>query len=537
MSDDKTTLDVIERSVKDYKHNRAFTCLGKSLTYGEVDEASKRFAAWIQTQTNLKPGDRFAIQLPNILQYPVALFGAIRAGLVIVNVNPLYTPRELKHQLNDSGAKGILVLANVAHTLAEVVEETGIEYIVVTEVADLHPFFKRMAMNFALKYVLKEVPPFSIKKFTSFLDTLKTPSSSFQRVERSPEDIAVLQYTGGTTGVAKGAMLTHANLVANKDQLLERQSGLIKPGVDTYVAPLPLYHIYAFTLHAMSVFSNGNHNLLIPNPRDINAFVKALKTEKVYGFVGLNTLFNALLDNEEFKGLDFSTLNITSSGGMALATDTGRRWKEVTGVTVTEGYGLTETSPVACANPPEAIQLGSVGLPVKDTELKVIDEEGQTLGTGEVGELCIRGPQVMKGYWQRPEATEKVLDAEGWFKTGDMATIAEDGYVRIVDRKKDMILVSGFNVYPNEVEDVLCDHPDIVEAGVIAVPDDKSGEAVKAYVVSSNPQLTTQAVREYCKENMAGYKVPKSVVFTDSLPKSAVGKILRRELKALEGAE
>lgn len=531
LGDNATVVDVFNENVKKYKENRAFTCLGHSITFGEVDALSAQFAAYLQTETSLQPGDRIALQLPNILQYPVALFGALRAGLVVVNTNPLYTPREVKHQLKDSGAKALLVLANVASAAASVVDDTDVETVIVTEIADLHPPAKKLLINSVVKYVQRAVPAFSFPKQVSFTRALKIDANRFEPVKRSPQDLAVLQYTGGTTGVAKGAMLTHANLVANKEQLSEHLKEIMREGEVTWVAPLPLYHIYAFTVHCMSIFSNGNHNLLIPNPRDIKAFVKALKNEKIYGFVGLNTLFNALCQDEEFRQLDFSNLKFTSSGGMALTKHTSRTWQDVTGVLPGEGYGLTETSPVVSANPPGAIQEGTVGTPVKDTELKVIDEAGESLPVGEVGELCVRGPQVMKGYWQRPEATAEVLGEDGWFKTGDMAMIQEDGYVRIVDRKKDMVLVSGFNVYPNELEDILSEHPGMLEAGVIGVPDEYSGEVVKAFVVRKDPNLTVEDVRNFSKKNMAAYKVPKIVEFCDSLPKSAVGKILRRELK------
>jgi long-chain acyl-CoA synthetase len=539
LGDNTTVVDVFSESVEKYRNNRAFTCLGHSLTYGDLDTLSARFAAYLQAETNLQPGDRIAIQLPNILQYPVALFGALRAGLVIVNTNPLYTPREVKHQLTDSGAKALVVLANVANAAASIIKETEVETVIVTEIADLHPTPKRLLINSVVKYIKKGVPDFFFPSQVALRDTLKVDESRFQPVQQDPQDVAVLQYTGGTTGVAKGAMLTHANLVANKEQLSEHLEDIMVEGEEaTWVAPLPLYHIYAFTVHCMSIFSRGNRNLLIPNPRDIDGFVKALKGEKIYGFIGLNTLFNALCQNPEFRKLDLD-LQYTASGGMALTKDAARAWKEVTGVTPSEGYGLTETSPVVCANPPGAIRQGTVGVPVRDTELKVIDEAGQSLPKGEVGELCVRGPQVMKGYWNRPEATAKVLSEDGWFKTGDMAVIEEDGYVRIVDRKKDMILVSGFNVYPNELEDILSEHPGILEAGVIGIPDEHSGEVVKAFVVKSDPNLTVEDVRSFAKKNMAAYKVPKVIEFCESLPKSAVGKILRRELKEADkkGAE
>ncbi len=533
LGDQGVVADVFAETVRKYKNNRAFTCLGHTITFGELDELSARFAAFLQTQTNLKPGDRIAVQLPNILQYPVAVFGALRAGLVIVNTNPLYTAREVSHQLKDSGSKALVVLANVASAAASVIKETDVEQVIVTEVADLHKPMQRFLINNVVKYVQRAVPSYSFPNQISFLNTLKVSGSHFTPVKRLPSDIAVLQYTGGTTGVAKGAMLLNSNLVANKEQLSEKMKEVMKEGDVTYVAPLPLYHIYAFTGHCMSILGNGNHNILIPNPRDLKSFVKALKNEKIYGFVGLNTLFNALCHNEEFKKLDFSNLRHTASGGMALTSDTSKLWRKVTGNVPNEGYGLTETSPVVSANPPNEIQIGTVGTPVLETELKVVDENGEVLPAGEVGELLVRGPQVMKGYWNRPEATAEVIDSEGWFKTGDMALIQSDGYLQIVDRKKDMILVSGFNVYPNEVEDTICEHPGVLEAGVIGVPDERSGEVVKIFIVKMDPNLTAQDVQAYAKKNMAAYKVPKIIEFVDDLPKSAVGKILRRELKKL----
>lgn len=505
------------------------------MSFGEVDVLSARFAAYLQTQTSLQPGDRIAIQLPNILQYPVALYGAMRAGLIVVNANPLYTPREIHHQLKDSGARALVILANVADSAAQIIHDTEVDTVIVTELADLHPPLQKFLINSYVKHIKRMVPPYSFANPLSFGDVLQISEDRFVPFSAQSQDIAVLQYTGGTTGVAKGAMLTHANLVANKDQVIERLSELLQPGREnTHVAPLPLYHIYAFTIHCAATFSIGNHSLLIPNPRDIPAFVKALKSETVHGFVGINTLFNALCRDGGFRSLDFSHLISTSSGGMALTQDTARLWREVTGNTPNEGYGLTETSPVVSSSPPFAIQSGTVGIPVMNTEVKVVNDDGESLPNGQVGELHVKGPQVMKGYWQRPEATQQILGADGWLSTGDMAMIQEDGYIRIVDRKKDMVLVSGFNVYPNEVEDVVTEHPGVLEAGVVGVEDAKSGEVVKLFVVRSDKSLTADEIRQYCRENMAGYKVPKYIEFMDSLPKSAVGKILRRELKAAD---
>ncbi len=526
--------DIFESSCREYADSPAFTCMKHTLTYRELDRHSARFAAYLQQFTSLQPGDRIAIQLPNILQYPVAVFGAIRAGMVVVNTNPLYTAHELTHQLNDSGAKALVVLANIAKNAAAIVQETKVEQVIVTELADMHPPIKRVLLNFAVKHIKKMVPPFSFPLQVSFRDALNKAQKPFQPVKRDPDDIAVLQYTGGTTGVAKGAMLTHRNLVANMVQVNEHMHKVFRKNQELYITPLPLYHIYAFTIHCMSALSLGNHNLLIPNPRDIKAFVKTLQDLPFTCFVGLNTLFNALMRNPDFVKLDFSHLRLTSSGGMALTAETSKHWTEVTGSTISEGYGLTETSPVVAINPPGGIQQGTVGLPMPDTDCKVIDEDGNTLPTGEPGELCIRGPQVMKGYWQRPEATAEVLDADGWFKSGDIAIIQDDGYIKIVDRKKDMINVSGFKVFPNEVEDVLAGHPDIVEAAVIGVPDNDGSETVKAFVVTNNASLTIADVRDYAKTKLTPYKVPHLVEFRSELPKTNVGKVLRRELKDQE---
>ena len=526
--------DIFESSCREYADSPAFTCMKHTLTYRELDRYSARFAAYLQQFTSLQPGDRIAIQLPNILQYPVAVFGAIRAGLIVVNTNPLYTAHELKHQLNDSGAKALVVLANIAKNAAAIVPETKVEQVIVTELADMHPPVKRILLNFVVKHIKKMIPPFSFPLQVGFRDALNKAQKPFQSVKRDPEDVAVLQYTGGTTGVAKGAMLTHRNLVANMVQVNEHMHKVFRKNQELYITPLPLYHIYAFTIHCMSALSLGNHNLLIPNPRDIKAFVKTLQGLPFTCFVGLNTLFNALMRNPDFVKLDFSHLRLTSSGGMALTAETSKHWTEVTGSTISEGYGLTETSPVVAINPPGGIQQGTVGLPMPDTDCKVIDEDGNTLPTGEPGELCIRGPQVMKGYWQRPEATAEVLDADGWFKSGDIAIIQNDGYIKIVDRKKDMINVSGFKVFPNEVEDVLAGHPDIVEAAVIGVPDNDGSETVKAFVVTHNSSLTIADVRDYAKTKLTPYKVPHLVEFRSELPKTNVGKVLRRELKDQE---
>ncbi|MFD1217920.1 AMP-binding protein [Microbulbifer celer] len=532
MDIDRSILDVFKAATAKFSDRPAFTCVGHTLTLGDIDRLSANFASYLQNKTNLKPGDRIAVQLPNVLQYPVVVFGALRAGLVVVNTNPLYTRRELKHQLNDSGAKALVVLANIADTASSVIPETGVEQVIVSEIADLHPPLKRVLINSVAKYVKKMVPEFSFANRVDFRDAMATGAKQpHEDVQRSPEDIAVLQYTGGTTGVAKGAMLTNRNLVANMEQVREALGDSMKEGEEYYVAPLPLYHIYAFTIHCMCLFTTGNHSLLIPNPRDIPGFVKTLKGKRITGFCGLNTLFNGLMRNPEFANLDFSKLHTTCSGGMALTRDTAVRWEKMTGCTVTEGYGMTETSPVVSFNPADAVQLGTVGVAVPGTDVKVTDENGNDLPNNSPGELCVRGPQVMKGYWERPEATAESIDSEGWLKTGDMAVIQDDGYIKIVDRKKDMIIVSGFNVYPNEIEDIVSAHEKVTEAAAVGIPDEKSGEAVKLFVVKADDSLTAEEVVAFCRENLTAYKVPKNIEFREDLPKTNVGKILRRELR------
>jgi long-chain acyl-CoA synthetase len=533
----KTLIEVFNKACMDFPDSNAFTCMGQTITYAELDRLTAQFAAYLQQKTDLQPGDRIAVQLPNILQYPVAVYGALRAGLVVVNTNPLYTPHEIEHQLNDSGAKALVVLANIACNAANVIQHTSVKTVIVTELADLHKPLKRWLINFVVKHIKKMVPTFSFPNAVSFRNTLTLTAASFKAVDRNPEDIAVLQYTGGTTGVAKGAMLTHRNLVANMLQVNDHMKSVFRSNQEIYVAPLPLYHIYSFTLHCTSAVTMGNHSLLIPNPRDIPGFVKALQGVPFTLFVGLNTLFNALMRNEDFLKLDFSSLRLTSSGGMALTSETYKKWSSLTKAPLLEGYGLTETSPVVAINPYEAPVQGTVGIPLAETEFKLVDMDGKDLQSGEPGELCIRGPQVMLGYWQRPEATAEVIDKDGWFHSGDIAIIQNDGYVKIVDRKKDMINVSGFKVFPNEVEDALCRHPDIVEAAVIGLPDGDGSEMVKAFIVTKNVDLTADEIRKFAKNELTAYKVPKQIEFRSDLPKTNVGKILRRELRDQELAK
>ncbi|QXI37200.1 long-chain-fatty-acid--CoA ligase FadD1 [Pseudomonas xantholysinigenes] len=524
---------VLKQSCQRFADKPAFSNLGKTITYGELYALSGAFAAWLQQHTDLKPGDRIAVQLPNVLQYPVAVFGAMRAGLIVVNTNPLYTARELEHQFNDSGAKALVCLANMAHLAEKVVPKTQVKHVIVTEVADLLPPLKRLLINSVIKYVKKMVPAYNLPGAVRFNDALALgKGGAVTEANPQPNDVAVLQYTGGTTGVAKGAMLTHRNLVANMLQCRALMGANLHEGCEILITPLPLYHIYAFTFHCMAMMLIGNHNVLISNPRDLPAMVKELGKWKFSGFVGLNTLFVALCNNEAFRNLDFSSLKITLSGGMALQLSVAERWKAVTGCAICEGYGMTETSPVAAVNPAEANQVGTIGIPVPSTLCKIIDDNGQELPLGEVGELCVKGPQVMKGYWQRDEATAEIIDSEGWLKTGDIALIQPDGYMRIVDRKKDMILVSGFNVYPNELEDVLAALPGVLQCAAIGIPDEKSGEVIKVFiVVKPGMTVTKEQVMEHMRANVTGYKVPKAIEFRDALPTTNVGKILRRELR------
>jgi len=532
-------VEVIETAVKHYPRHPAFSCLGHTLSFAEVDTLANHFAAYLRGPCQLSPGDRIAIQLPNILQYPVVVFGALKAGLVVVNTNPLYTPREMEHQFNDAEAVAIVVLANMASKLESILSYTSLRHVIVTEMADLHPMPKRLLLNTAVKYLKKMVPTYHLPQAKSLRYVLQQGEfwlrgqKTFRSHAASPADIAALQYTGGTTGIAKGAMLSHGNLIANMLQVypVVKMAG-IQEGKDIFVAPLPLYHIYAFMLHGMTAFSWGCHSILIPNPRDIPAFVKELKRWPFNVMVGLNTLFIALLNHPLFPRLDFKALKTTLSGGMALSESVAQEWQEVTGCTVLEGYGLTETSPVVTLNPPLQAQIGTIGLPLPATDLRVMNEQGEECGIGEAGELCVQGPQVMQGYWQRPEATREVL-WEGWFATGDIAIIQADGFVKIVDRKKDMILVSGFNVYPNEVENIVNSHPDVLESAAIGLPDEHSGEAVKLFVVRKRDTLTEATIRTWCAENLTPYKCPKIIEFCDSLPKSNVGKVLRRELRSI----
>jgi long-chain acyl-CoA synthetase len=528
-----SVVSVLENAIEKFRDRPAFRNFGKTLTYGDIDRLSAQFAAYLLGELKLKKGDRVAIMMPNCLQYPIATFGVLRAGLTVVNTNPMYTPRELKHQLEDSGAKVVFVLDNFGKTVQEVVAGTQVQQVVTTGLGDMVGGLKGPIMNFALKYVKKMVPDYDIPGAVRFRDALTLGQMhQLPQIDIAPGDIAFLQYTGGTTGVAKGAMLTHRNLVANMQQAAAWIGTNARMGEEIIITALPLYHIFALTANGLVFMKFGGLNHMITNPRDMPAFVKELQNNRFTAITGVNTLFNGLLNTPGFDKVDFSHLHLTLGGGMAVQRSVAERWKQVTGVTLVEAYGLTETSPAACINPMDLAEYnGSIGFPISSTDACVKDEEGKILPMGEVGELCIMGPQVMKGYWQKPEETAKVIDDDGWLHTGDMAKMDEQGFFYIVDRKKDMILVSGFNVYPNEIEDVIALMPGVLEVAAVGVPDEKSGEAVKVVIVKKDPALTAEDVKAHARANLTGYKHPKLVEFRKELPKTNVGKILRRELR------
>ncbi len=533
MTEFASVVDIFDKSCDRFADKVAFVNFGRELCYRELEARSRAFGAYLQS-LGLERGDRVAVMLPNLLQYPIALFGILRAGMVVVNTNPLYTARELKHQLKDSGARAIVVLENFAHTLASVIDDSPVEHVFVTGVGDLLGFPKGALINFALRYVKKEVPAYDLPGAIRFTAALKAGSSAtLETPSLGHEDLAFLQYTGGTTGVSKGAMLSHGNIVANVQQASAWLGSLIDPGKEIIVTALPLYHIFALTANCLVFLKFGGRNLLITNPRDMAGFVKELNKEPFTAITGVNTLFNGLLNTAGFDQVDFSHLRLSLGGGMAVQRAVAEKWKAVTKVPLIEAYGLTETSPAACMNPMSLEDYnGAIGLPIPSTECKVIDAEGNEVAAGEPGELCIRGPQVMQGYWQRPDETAKVLNEEGWLKTGDMAARNEDGFFFIVDRKKDLIKVSGFQVWPNEVEAVLITHPGVAECAAAGVPDMAQGERVVAWVVRKDPDLTGEELIDWCRKDLTGYRVPTEVVFIDKLPRTGVGKVLRRELVA-----
>lgn len=527
--------DIFEQSFKKFANRPAFTSMGTTLSYKQIDEMSEQFAAYLLHELKLEKGDPVAIMSPNLLQYPICLYGILRAGMTVVNVNPLYTARELEHQLNDSGAKAIVIVENFCHTLESVIAKTPVKHVVTTKLGDMLKFPKSLIVNFVVKTVKKMVPPFSLPGATPLRIALakgKGSGKSIPDPQLTPDDIAFLQYTGGTTGVSKGAMLTHRNIIANILQAKEWIKPAIVEGGEIIITPLPLYHIFSLTANLFIFGSIGAENVLIANPRDIPGFVKEISKVQFTTFTGVNTLFNALLNDENFRNLDFSKFRLALGGGMAVQRPVAERWKQVTGVTLHQAYGLTETSPAACIPPLSNKEFdGTIGIPICSTEVSIRDDDNNECPLGEAGEICIRGPQVMKGYHNRPEETAKVMTDDGWFKSGDIGVMDERGYVTIVDRKKDMILVSGFNVYPNEIEEVVASHPKVLEVAAIGLPHEKSGEVVKIYVVKKDQSLTEQELIEHCKADLTGYKVPKAVEFREDLPKTNVGKILRRALK------
>jgi len=525
--------DIFDTSIKKFADNPAYSNFGKTITYRDLEVYSSHLGAYLKHELGLEKGERVAVMMPNLLQNPVCIFGILRAGLVVVNTNPLYTARELKHQLNDSGAKAIIIVENFAHVLEEVLEDTAVEHVIITRMGDMLSPLKGFIINAVVKHVKKMVPPFRIKGAISFKHAMKRGSQHhFETVTSTHDDIAFLQYTGGTTGVSKGAVLTNRNMVANMQQASIWIHDDLGEQIGTIITALPLYHIFSLTANCLTFMKYGWCNYLITNPRDIKGFVKELQSTDFHVMTGVNTLFNGLLNNDDFRKLDFSNFRFALGGGMAVQRSVAERWKEVTHTTLIEAYGLTETSPAACMNPISLKEFnGKIGLPISSTEVSIQDDDWNDVPPGETGEICIRGPQVMKGYWKRPKETSAILSNDGWLHTGDIGFMDDKGFVQIVDRKKDMILVSGFNVFPNEVEEVIAAHPGVVEVGVIGKPDEHSGEVVMAVVVKSDPSLTEEQLRDYCRESLTSYKVPRSVIFTDDLPKTNVGKILRRELR------
>ncbi len=524
-------VDMIEETFKKYPDQVAFKCMGAQITFKQLDNLSYAFGAYLQ-QKGLEKGDKIALMMPNLIQYPIALFGALRAGLVVVNTNPLYTAREMHHQFKDSGAKAIVICENFAHNLEKIIGDTGIKNIVVTSIGELLGGIKGVLTNFVVRKVKKMVPPFKLNNTDSFKEALAQGKKyKLNTVNGESDDVILLQYTGGTTGVSKGAMLTNRNLVANMLQIRSIMMPFLKEKEEVALSPLPMYHIFAFVVNALALMSIGTKTVLITNPRDLKSVVTAMKADPPTLITGVNTLFNALINFKDFTNLDFSNLKVTVGGGMAVQRPVAEKWQKLTGCPLSEGYGMTEASPVISCNPlDETGQIGTIGMPVPSTDVRIVGEDGSVLPQGEVGEIQVKGPQVMKGYYNRPEATADTIK-DGWLCTGDIGTMQKDGFFKIVDRKKDMILVSGFNVYPNEIEDFVATHDKVLEVAAIGVPDDKSGEVVKIFVVKKDNSLKEKELLEYCREGLTGYKVPKHVEFKDELPKTNVGKILRRALR------
>ncbi|HXH31464.1 MAG TPA: AMP-binding protein [Bacteriovoracaceae bacterium] len=523
----------LEKAFRKYGDLPAFHNMGTTLSYSQVDHLSRKFASYLQVQLLLKPGERVAIMLPNILQYPVVFFGVLRAGLVAVNVNPLYTARELAYQLKDAEVSTIVLFENAAHVLQKALPETGVRNIILTSLGDLLSFPKNHLVNFTVKNVKKLVPAYQLPETKTFLACINVADiEKFHRPDTQLNDLALLQYTGGTTGVAKGAMLTHQNISANMLQARAWIKFLIKEKEEILITPLPLYHMFSLTANLLLFFSTGALNVLITNPKDLPGFVRELKRWKFTAITGVNTLFNGLLNNKEFNRLDFSNLKVALGGGMAIQKSVAQRWKALTGVPLIEAFGMTETSPAICINPMTLKDYnGFIGLPITSTEVAILDEKDIPLPLGETGEICVRGPQVMLGYWKKPEESKNVMTASGFFKTGDLGFMTAEGFVKIVDRKKDMIIVSGFNVFPNELEDVVCSHPKVLEAAVVGIASETSGEIVKLFLVKKDQSLTEAEIIAFCRENLTSYKIPRVVEFRTELPKSILGKILRKELK------
>ena len=525
-------VSMLEENFEKYRNKPAFSCMGKEITFNQVDKMSKQFGAYLQSR-GLEPGDKIAIMMPNLLQYPIALFGALRAGLIVVNTNPLYTPREMLHQFTDSGVKAIVLAENFAANLEKIIEETAIKTVIITSIGEMLGFVKKRVVNFVVRSVKRIVPSYNINNTVSFTEAIsqgkKFKITAFQGTQ---DDVIMHQYTGGTTGVAKGAMLTNKNIVSNMLMLRAWMNPFLEEGEEVALCPLPLYHIFAFTVNLLAMMSFGAKTILVTNARDLPSVIKTLKSYPVSVITGVNTLFNALINRSDFTALDFSTLKVTVGGGMAVQRPVAEKWQKITGCVLSEGYGMTEASPVVTTNPLDGSgRIGTIGVPIPSTDIRIVDNQGNVLAPGGVGEIQVKGPQVMKGYYNRPEATAETIIGEGWLCTGDIGMMSEDGYFQIVDRKKDMILVSGFNVYPNEIEEVIAGHPKVLEVAAVGIPHAKSGEVVKVFVVKKDNSLKKDELISFCKENLTGYKVPKEVEFRKELPKTNVGKILRRELR------
>lgn len=533
----KSLVDLLDECIRKYGDLPAFECMGKVISFNELDTLSLDFAAFLQNEAQLQKGDRVALQMPNVLQYPVALLGALRAGLVVVNTNPLYTSREMEYQFKDSGAKAVVILTNFAYNLEKILANTDIETVIVTDIGDMLGGIKGRVVNFVVKHIKKMVPPYKLPGAFKFNDVLKHGSQlKLEKPDIRGSDTAFLQYTGGTTGVSKGAILSHTNMVANMEQIVVWMSVRLEERKETMITALPLYHIYALTVNCLSILRIGGKNVLITNPRDMKAFIKELKKQPFSVITGVNTLYNALLNQTDFAKLDFSHLKVASAGGMAVQNVVAEKWKKLTGTPLAEGYGLTETAPVLTTNPIDGTErIGTIGLPVPSTQIMIADDEGKEVPKGQAGEIYAKGPQVMSGYWHKEEETKLVFSDDGWFKTGDIGVMDEDGFFRIVDRKKEMINVSGFNVYPNDIENIVAGHEKVLEVGAVGVFDSRSTEVVKIFVVKKDPGLTEEELMAYCRDNMTAYKVPKYIEFRNELPKSNIGKVLRRILKEEEG--